>query len=99
MIAREFDEEPGDRTDHQVHTDDLAGCVRFAESPIQKSENQRFGAGLVELRRMQRNLKWHSSKRVSLGVVKLHGPGHFRLCAPAASGGEAAELSDGVTQG
>src|SRR5665213_1752721 len=96
MIARELDEEPQHGTDHQIQSDDLAGSVFPSESPVEECEHQSFGARLVQLGRMQWNLERDSGERVRRGIVEPHCPRHLGLDSPAASGGEAADLANGV---
>src|SRR6185369_13501866 len=98
MIAGELDQEPNSRADNQVHPDDLAGSVRLAESPVEESENQRLGAGFVQLCRMQCDLQWNSGQGVGLRVVELHRPGELGFNSPAATRGKATQLADRVPQ-
>src|SRR6478609_1169763 len=98
MIAGELDKEPAHGADYQVQTNDLAGCVRAPESPVEKPENQCLRERLVQLRRMQSDFERHSSERIRRGIVELHSPRQLGLDSPAAAGREAADFADGVTE-
>ena len=98
MIARELDEEPQHGTEHQIQSDDLAGSVLPSESPVEESEHQGFRPGLIELRGMQRDLQRDSREHVRRGIVEFYCPRNLGLDSPAASGGEAADLANRVTQ-
>src|SRR6185312_9258199 len=63
----------------------------------QDHADDRFGERLVELRGMKGDAERHSGRRVL--ACERYAPRQVRRLAPAASGGEAPEAADTVTDG
>src|SRR5262249_33972079 len=98
VAAEELEDEPGGRVEDRVGEHDLSAEALAGSEPEEEEENQEAGERLVELARVQRDVERRSHVSLRVGVGERHRPGHACRLAVAASGEEAAEAADGLSE-
>src|ERR1019366_5578918 len=73
-------------------------AVRAPSPPVEEAEDGELRKGLVELRRMDREIERHSHQRVRYRIGKRHRPRTVALHAPATTRRKAADAADSVSQ-
>src|SRR3989442_1051832 len=99
VVAEKFNGDACDPVEDRVGAEDFAGEPPPLREPQKENENYELARGLVELRRMQRNTERGSGQVLRDRIGKRDAPGNTRRLPVAASGGKAAQASDGMAQG
>src|SRR6516162_10398560 len=98
VAAEELDEVAAYAVNDEIGADDLAFELLAPQQPNQKNAVCELERKLIELRRMQRYAQRRAYNLSGQRILEGHGPGDVGLASPAATGGEAADAAEGVSQ-